>query len=220
MEIATIEGEKRQPGGRHANERVRRRGLVPAVIYGHNEPPETVSLSLHDTMLALEHMAHVIKLRIDGAERQYLVKDVQYDHLQQLPVHVDLMRVDPDERVEVKIPVVLRGTPHGVAEGGTLVQVITDLDVECLLLKIPDEIRVHVEHLGLNQMLHVRELQLPPDVKALHKPDEIIAVVHPPRGTTTATIEESLAGGTEEPEVIGRGPRDQDESEEKGGESK
>jgi len=69
MEIATIQGEKREPGSRHANQRLRRRDLVPAVIYGHNEPPEMVALSLPETRQALEHTAHVINLRI-GAQVQ------------------------------------------------------------------------------------------------------------------------------------------------------
>jgi large subunit ribosomal protein L25 len=208
MEIATIQGEKRTPGSRHANERTRGRGLLPAVIYGHNEPPETVALSLHDTRIALEHMAHVINLRIGNEERQYLVKDVQYDHLQELPIHVDLMRVDPNERVQVRVPVLLRGTPAGAAEGGTLVQILSELEVECLLLKIPNELRVRVDHLALNASLHVKEIELPPDVKALHKPDDIVAVVHPPRGLTAEETAEAAATEAE-PEVIGKGPKEE-----------
>lgn len=216
MEVAVIRGETRQPGGRHHNERLRRRGLVPAVIYGHGQAPETVALSLHDTLLALQHVAHVISLRIDGHEQQYLIKDVQFDHLQQTPIHVDLMRVSRDERVQVRVPVELRGTPRGVHEGGTLVHVLPELEVECLLLEIPEAIRAHVEHLGLNEMLHVREIPLPASVKVLHRPDDIVAIVHPPRGITAAETEEAAAAAaaaSAEPEVIGRGPREQAEAE-------
>ena len=85
MEIATIQGETREPGSHHATKRLRGRGLVPAVIYGHGKTPETVSLSLHDTALALEQLTHVISLKINDQEQQYLIKDVQYDHLQQDP---------------------------------------------------------------------------------------------------------------------------------------
>ena len=219
MEIATIQGETRKAAGRHGNERLRQRGLVPAVIYGHGQAPETVALSLHDTVLALERTAHVIKLKIDAAEQQYLIKDVQYDHLQKTPLHVDLMRVDLSERVQVKVPIELRGRPKGSAEGGTLVQVLTELEVECLLLQIPDNIRAKVDHLGLNEMLHVRDIQVPPDVKVLHNPDDTVAVVHPPRGTTTEEL--AVTGeeaATAEPEVIAKGKEETDEEE--GGEKK
>ena len=99
MEIAIIQGEARKPGGRHANRRLRKRGLVPAVIYGHEQTPETVALSRHDLLLALKHAQHVVKVAVGKQRTQYLIKDVQFDHLQQEPIHTDLMRVDLDERV-------------------------------------------------------------------------------------------------------------------------
>ncbi len=213
MQIAEIQGETRQPGSHHSNDQLRRRGLVPAVIYGHGQANEYVALSLHDTNLALEHMLHVIKVRRDGKEEQYLIKDVQYDHLQQAPIHVDLMRVDVTERVRVKVPLELRGRPRGTLEGGTLVSVIAELDVECLLLDIPETIRAHVEHLALNESLHVREITVPHDVKVLNHPDDIVAIVHPPRGTTAAELEAAPAEGEAEPEVIGKGPKEETEGE-------
>lgn len=212
MDIAAIKGETREPGGRHVNERLRRRGLVPAVIYGHGNAPETVALSRHDLELALEHLTHVIKLKVGGKVTQYLVKEVQYDHLQHKPIHVDLMRVDVKERVRVKVPIELRGTARGCAEGGDLVQVISDLDVECPLLEIPESLRVRVDHLALNEALHVSEVTLPEHVTALHKPEDIVAVVHPPRGMTSAEID-ALEGeeseSTEEPEIIGKGSKEE-----------
>jgi len=214
MDKVTIQGEAREPGGHHANDRLRSRGMIPAVIYGHGQPPEMVALLRHDVALALERMARVIKLQIDGKDRQYLIKDVQFDHLQQHPVHVDLMRVDPNERVRVKVSVDLRGTPKGVAHGGTLVHVITDLDVECLLVKIPETLRARVDHLGLSEVLHIKDIELPPDVKALHEPDDIVAVVHPPRGKVDAEEEEETPGeGAQQPEIIGKKPKEGAEDE-------
>jgi len=214
MEIATIQGETRQPGGRHANERLRRRGLVPAVIYGHGQPPEYVSLSRHDTELALAHVQHVIRLKIDGREEQYLIKDVQYDHLQRKPVHVDLMRVDPNERVKVRVPLELRGVPHGTKQGGTLVQVLAEVEVECLLLQIPEALRARVEHLGLNEQLKVRDIDVPPNVRILAAPDDVVAVVHPPRGTTEQEIQAAASPEGAEPEVIAKGKAEESEAEE------
>jgi len=217
MEIASITGERRTPGGRHANERVRRRGLVPAVIYGHGEPPETVSLSRHDLELALAHAQHVIALRIDGREARYLIKEVQYDHLQKTPIHVDLMRVDAGERVRVRIALELRGVPRGVRAGGVLLQPVGDLDVECGLLEIPEAIRVDVSHLELNQSLHVRELELPPGIKVLHDPETVVAVVRSKREAVAAPAP-AEAEAVAEPEVIGRVARE--EPEEEGGPEK
>lgn len=219
MEFATIQGESRKAGGRKANRRVRRAGLLPGVIYGHGEAPETISLSLRDTLVALEHQQHVINLVTDGKEGQYLLKAVQYDHLQKTPIHVDLMRVDPDERVHVKVPVELKGTPKGAHEGGVLVHVLTAIDVDCPLVQIPESIIKNIAHLALSESLHVGDLEFPENVKALHKPEDIVAVVRARRGVSVDEEEDEAAVATEEggdePQVIGR--RAKDESEEKGG---
>ena len=217
MEIASIQGEKREPAGRHACERLRRRGLVPGVVYGHNRPPETVAVSRHDLMLALEHLQHVIRLEIGGKRKQYLIKDVQYDHLQKEPIHVDLMRVSLKERVHVKVALELKGEPRGTHEGGVLVQLISDLDVECPLTAIPEVLYQNVKELGLAEALHVKDLELPPNLKPVPGPDEIVAIVRPRRGVSVAAAEEEEAvkEASAGPEVIGKGPQ---ETEAEGGE--
>jgi large subunit ribosomal protein L25 len=202
MEIATIQGETRTAGGRHANQRLRRGGLVPAVIYGHEQAPETVALSRRDLDDALAHGHHVVRLKVADQETQYLLKAVQYDHLQRDPIHVDLMRVDPSERVEVKVRIELRGTPVGMKQGGVLVRLVSDLDVECPLLQIPDVIRASIDHLGMNEGLHFRDLALPDGVVLRHDPDDLVVVVRPARVETEAVP--GLEGGAE-PEVISRG---------------
>lgn len=214
MEIISVSGQRRTPGGRHANERLRRSGLLPAVIYGHKQPPETVAVSRHDLEHALARMQHVIMLRLEGSQTHYLIKEVQYDHLQKTPVHVDLMRVDAKERVHVHVPLEFRGDSVGVREGGELVQVLTELHVECPLLAIPDAIRVRVDSLAIGQALHVRELELPPDVRALHQPDDIVVSVRAKRGVAVEEAPPPEAPAAE-PEVIGRTARQEEpESEE------
>lgn len=219
MEIAKIKAETRKPGSRNANQRLRRGGMIPAVIYGHGEEPETVAVSLHDMALALQHLAHVVNLQINGQEHQYLIKDVQYDHLQKTPIHVDLMRVDPNERVQVKVPIILRGTPKGVQAGGALTQMLTELNVECRLLNIPTELRVRIDHLEINGTLHVKEIELSADVTSLHEPEDVVVVVQPPRTMAAAEEEE---GETEEsagaePEIISKGKEEGEESPQSGG---
>jgi large subunit ribosomal protein L25 len=208
MQIATIEGEKRKPGGRNANNRLRKRGLVPAVIYGHDQPPQTIAISRHDLLLALEHAQHVVKVAVGKQKAQYLLKDIQYDHLHQTPIHADLMRVDRDERVHVNVAIEFRGEPHGVHEGGELIHVLTDLDIECPLVTIPETLRVRIDHLGVGQALHVSELELPEDVTTRHHPDDVVCTVRAKRGGLAAGEEEEAEAEEEEagaePEVIGR----------------
>lgn len=209
MEIADIQGQPRTKGSHHANDRIRRDGLVPGVVYGHGEAVELISLSRHDLELALEHLRHVVSVKMGGAPRTFLIKDVQFDHLQKTPIHVDLMRVDTEERVEVKVPIVLRGTARGAAEGGVLTQLIADIDVECKVLEIPEEIRIRVDHLGLDETLFVRDIEFPPGATPLVGPDEIVAVVRPPRGMHVEA-EAPAEGSATEPERIGRVAREEE----------
>lgn len=202
MQIASVTGETRKPGGRHANERLRRRGLIPGVVYGHGEQPETVAVSLHDLERALHHLQHVINLKVGAAETPFLIKEVQYDHLQRTPLHVDLMRVDLNERVKVKVALEFKGTPVGVREGGVLTTIIADLEVECLLAEIPETIRVNIDNIAIGGSLHVRELDLPAGVTAITPADAtVVAVRHKKTDAPVAAVEGEAAV---EPEVIGR----------------
>ncbi|MBK9120269.1 MAG: 50S ribosomal protein L25 [Phycisphaerales bacterium] len=206
MEITTIKGETRQPGSRNANARLRKSGLLPAVIYGHQLPPETVAVSQHDLELALQHNQQVVKLLVDGKETQYLIKEVQYDHLDEKPLHVDLVRVNADERVRVTVAIEFRGDPVGLQAGGTLTQVQSEVEVECSLLNIPERLRVRVQHLNLNESVFVRDLEVPEGVQVLDEPTTLLAIVHPPRGTTEEEIAAAVEGeGSAEPEVIKKG---------------
>jgi len=203
------------------NRRLRKRGLVPAIIYGHEQTPEPVALSRHDLLLALEHAQHVVKIAIDQQETQYLLKDVQFDHLQQEPIHADLMRVDPEERVRVNVAIEFRGEPRGIHEGGDLLHILTDLDIECPLLDIPEVFKVRIEHLGVGQTLHVRELELPAGITTHHNPEDVVATVRAKRGGLGAAAEEEEAKEAPkeagaEPKVIGRVAAKEEESEGEG----
>ncbi len=213
MHIAKIEGETRKPGGRSVNRRLRKRGLIPAVVYGHGETPDTLALSKHDIELALEHASHVIKVTVDNQEVQYLLKDVQYDHLQQEPIHADLMRVSADECVRISVAIEFRGEAHGVHEGGDFIAILTDLDIECPLNEIPEALKIKIDHLGVGQTLHVGDLELPAGITTHHKADDVVATVRAKRGGLGAEEEEiEVEGETtgDEPQVIGRAAKDEE----------
>src|SRR4051795_4558835 len=127
--------------GSRANKRLRDRGFVPGVIYGHKEAVVPVTLPKKELVGHLNHGTHVFSLAIDGKNETVLVKDVQFDHLGIEVLHVDFARVDLNERVEVTIPLVLKGEPKGEAEGGVLQQIVADLQIECLVTQIPTDIK-------------------------------------------------------------------------------
>jgi large subunit ribosomal protein L25 len=186
--------------GSRANKRLRDAGLLPGVVYGHKEAVVPVTLPKKELVSHLNRGAHVFELALEGKNERVLVKEVQYDHLGLEVIHVDFARVSLDEKVEVTVPIELKGTPKGEADGGVLQQIVSELEVECLVTEIPDAIRHNVSDLALNDVLHIRDLKLPPGVRAMPDGDVIVATVKEIAETEAAPAE----GETAEPEVIGR----------------
>src|SRR3954447_21936139 len=195
--------------GTRANQRLRRTGVVPGVVYGHKEAVVPVTLPKKELVNHLNHGTHVFDLSLDGKAEKVLVKEVQYDHLGIEVLHVDFARVSADERVEVTVPLELKGEPAGEAEGGVLQQIVAELEIECLVTDIPHSIVHNVSEMKLDDVLHIKDLKLPPGVKAMQDEDLVVAQVK--------TIEEEVAApaaeeGAAEPEVIGRKPEEGEEA--------
>lgn len=214
MEGTTLKSERRSAMGTRASRALRMTGQLPVIIYGHGEPPEAVSLSRHEVEVAIAQGARILPVDIGGKAQQYLIKDVQYDHLGSTLIHLDLARVAMDERVTVRIGIELRGVPKGISEGGLLDQSLADLDVECLVTAIPDTLHPFVTDLGLGDVLLVKDLELPPGVVALTDPEERVAMVRAkleePEAEVTETQEEE-GDKDAEPERIGRVRKEEDE---------
>lgn len=205
MEVVTLKGQLRTAIGTRAARALRATGQVPVVIYGHGQPTETLSLSLHDVKAALAHGAHTLQVELEGKSQQYLIKDVQYDYLDDTPIHLDLTRVAMDERVKVRVGIEPRGVPRGVSEGGVLDQPMANIEVECVVTAIPETLRPFVTELDLGDSLLVKDLELPPGVLALADPEERVVTV---RALVAEREPEEAVEGEEEgaaqPERIGR----------------
>src|SRR5215218_5924501 len=198
----SVSVQQRTQLGSRANKRLRDSGFIPGVIYGHKEAVVPVTLPKKETVGHLSHGAHVFNLALDGKSETVLVKEVQYDHLGIEVIHVDFARVSLDEKVEVTVPLELKGEPKGEADGGVLQQIVAELEIECLVTEIPDLITHNVSDMALDDVLHIKDLKLPTGVRALQDEDLIVA-------TVKEIIEEAAAGeaaeaGAGEPEVIGR----------------
>jgi large subunit ribosomal protein L25 len=204
-ETATLPAIRRTHLGTKHTRRIRAKGQIPAILYGHGEAAVAVALDAHEIDKALHHNCRVLSLDIDGANSQYLIKAIQYDHLDTTPIHLDLVRVNLDERVQVTVAVELRGTPKGAVDGGVLTQYINSIDVECVVTAIPEDFHPSVADLGLNDSLLVKDLKFPAGMTPLIDLEEKIATCRVPL-ESAAEGEEALEGaeGGAEPEVIGR----------------
>ena len=205
VKAAQVSVKKRSTLGSRANKRLRDSGFIPGVVYGHKEAVVTVTLPKVETVRHLDHGAHLFDLDIEGKSEKVLVKEVQYDHLGIEVLHVDFARVSLDEKVEVTIPLELKGEPKGQADGGILTQVLNELHVECLVTEIPDVIRHSVSDMKLNDVLHVKDIKLPAGVVAKHDAEQIVASVRAIVETTDAA---AVVESSSEPEIIGKKKED------------
>jgi ribosomal protein bL25 (Ctc-form) len=125
-QTANVTVKPRSELGSRANKRLRDSGFIPGVIYGHKEAVVPVTLPKKEVVNHLHHGTHLFDLSLDGKNEKVLVKEVQYDHLGMEVLHVDFARVSLDERVEVTVPLELKGEPKGEADGGVLQHVDRD----------------------------------------------------------------------------------------------
>ncbi|HUS91663.1 MAG TPA: 50S ribosomal protein L25 [Phycisphaerae bacterium] len=178
---------------------LRDKGLIPAIIYGHNELPQPVTLGEHDLELALQHGERLLQVDVDGQVQNVLVKDVQWDTFGHVALHVDLFRVSLDDRVEVTVPVILRGTPAGEADGGVLQQSTMDITIECTVVSIPEEIRVRVNDLKVDDSLQLKDIALPEGMTLLDDGDIVLCTC----SVVAEEAEPEPEEGAAQPEVIG-----------------
>jgi large subunit ribosomal protein L25 len=211
-EVKELVAQPRAETGSQAARRLRRTGHIPAVVYGHKEGTLHLSVPAAEVEWAVRHGVHVVDLKADGKTEKALIKDIQWDHLGKDLLHVDFARVSADERIVVTIPVELKGIAPGVTAGGLLSHQLHSLAVECLALQVPESIRVNINELQLGAAIHVRELVLPPDVKAMADPEAIVVHVTVPAAEPTAVVA-PVEPGAAEPEVIGRQAKEEEEAE-------
>lgn len=212
MERATIQATKRGELGSRPSQRLRRESLLPAVLYGHQRDPVHLALPLQDVERLLHEGGRVVDIEIGGTVEPALLKDIQYDAFGDQVLHIDLARIDADERVTVAIAVELHGLAKGAASGGILDHVVQDLEVECLAMAIPEKIRVEIASLDIGDVVHVRDLVVPEGVRVLHDPDAPVVTIHPPVTAVAVAAEEEVEAEGAEPEVVGGHREKEDET--------
>jgi len=200
--------EIREARGKRNARRMRNAGRIPAVLYGHKQATVSLSVEAEQVEAALRHGSRVVDLTGQLTEQAF-IRELQWDTWGKEVVHVDLMRISAHEKVEVRVPVQLRGESPGVKAGGVIEHHIHELDIECEATSIPEKVEVNINHLELDQSITVGDLKLPATVRALDDP--LTVVVHCGLPAEAAEEEEVAAPGEIEPEVIGRKKAEEEE---------
>lgn len=195
MADVTLTAEKRTTTGSGPAGRLRRQGLLPAVVYGLESEAVPVTVSAHDVDRILASGANaLITLQVDGEEHLTLARQVQRHPVRGGLVHVDFVRIRRDVAVAAEVPIHLEGEPEGVRDGGLLDQVLFSLTVEAKPTDIPAAITADVSALQLGDQVRVSDLTLPAGVVAQQDPDELVAHVAIPRGRAEEEAAELVEG--------------------------
>jgi large subunit ribosomal protein L25 len=213
-----VTATRRPELGTRANKRLRDQGLLPGVIYGHKEAVVPIKLNRKEVVNHLNHGTHLFELSLEGQVENVLIKDVQYDPFGIDVIHVDFTRVDLNERVTVTVALELKGEPKGEKDGGVLQQVIAELEIECLVTEIPDRIVQDVSGMEKDSVMHISDLKLPPGVKVLQDPEQVVCQVREVQEEAAAPA--AAEEGAAEPEIIGKKKEDEGEEAAAAGEEK
>jgi large subunit ribosomal protein L25 len=181
----TLAAEHREVTGKAVN-RLRKAGLLPAVVYGHGEGSANVTVDAHEFELLRKHTGPnaLVDLSIDGKKaKPVLINGVQVHPVNRRVIHIDLFLVKMTEELTVDVPLAPTGESLAVTQlGGTLLHVTETVKVRALPDHLPQSIEYSIESLvDFDGMVHVSDLVVPSDVTLLTDGDEIIAKVQAPR---------------------------------------
>jgi large subunit ribosomal protein L25 len=180
----TLKAETREAGSGSKLRRLRRSGLVPAVVYGKELPgPRPVAVPLKDLQTVIRTNPHaVIELEIPGVGREHvLISEVQTEPMSRDVVHVDFHQINMNEKIRAPIRLELVGQSPGEKEGGLLQLIHHELEVECLPADLPDSLTLDVSGLQLGDSLTVADLKLPKGVRTLLDSDAVLVTILAPQ---------------------------------------
>ncbi len=182
-----LKAQQRAEAGKGASRRLRRlQNGVPAVIYGGDVPPASITLDQDKLFHAVANeafFASIITLDIDGKKESVVIKDLQRHPAKPILMHADFQRVDAKHQLHVKVPLhfLNEETALGVKQGGgKVMHLITELEIHCLPKDLPEFIEVDIQNLNIGESLHISDLNLPEGVISValsHGADSDLAVV-------------------------------------------
>jgi large subunit ribosomal protein L25 len=219
MKEIVIKVKERGKLGKEHAKKLRRDGIIPAVVYGAETSPlplEVEAKSFHALLRSGLGENVIITLNIDAqkdGDKKVLIREVQRDPVWGNILHIDFQQISLAKKLTINAPVQLVGTPIGVEQdGGILQHVLRELEVECLPTDIPEKIEVDVTNLKIGDSIHVGDIKLE-KVEILTDPQGSIVSVVPP--TVFKEPEVAPAAAAEEPEVITEKKEEEEEKEAK-----
>jgi len=202
-----LEADIRYGIGKESAKKLRRKGLVPAILYGGNlEKSIPLTLNSRDFEHLLSTHGDNVLLDLvvkseEGDDRKIaIVKETQWHPVTREILHADLTQIALDEKVTFHVPIVLVGEAQGVAKGGILNQVLHEMEIECLPTQAPEEIEVDITGLDVGDNVQVKDIEVGNEIELREALDQVIATIVPPI-VEEIEVEEEVE--KLEPELVG-----------------
>ncbi|MFA5369465.1 MAG: 50S ribosomal protein L25 [Candidatus Omnitrophota bacterium] len=214
MEKIVLKVNTREVFGKESGRRLRKEGLVPAIVYKKARPSMPIAVGRKDLFSILHTSAGenvIITLEIlsdketkkPASEKTVIIKEIQYHPVKGDILHCDFQEISLTEKIRVNIPIEARGESAGArSDGGILDLPVKELNIECLPTDIPERIYVDVQNMKIGDAVRVKDLKLPSTVIVLSDPEQTVASVVPPESEKVAEEELDTAAEKAEPEVI------------------
>lgn len=178
-----LKATARPRAGKGAARQARRDNMIPAVIYGDNQPPVTLALDYNELwkqVLKGHFTSTVFNIELDGKKHLVIPRDLQLDPVKDLPLHVDFLRIGKDGIIRVAVPVKFynEALSPGLKRGGVLNIVRHEVEVFCPYDRIPTTFEINLEGLEIGRSIHISSVALPEGVRpVIHNRDFTIATV-------------------------------------------
>jgi large subunit ribosomal protein L25 len=219
MQMQELTIARREGTGKQVSKRLRRQGVVPAVLYG-GARSEAVTVDPKAVLKMIAGHAGTtqllsLKMEGDGGSRLAIIRAMQFDPVTERLLHVDIQEVSADKPITVRVSVHPVGEAIGVKDTkGILNLVLHELTVSCLPTAIPERIDADVTALAIGDVLTIADLKAPEGVRIVNDPAQAVATVAPPMAEETPTPA-ATAAVTAEPEVLTeRKPKEEDAGDE------
>ena len=213
----TITAEARDSRGKNEARRLRAKGSMPAVVYGGSDGPTPVAINPKELNRILNSKTGhntIFNLSLAGQEpAPVMIVDWQFDPIKDSLLHADLKRIDLNQRITVRVPVVTQGDPKGVKIQGGIHEIVTrEIEIECLPNEIPEQFTVNVSELMIGQNVRAGEIPMSGSMKLLSPPDSVISHVVALRAEEAPAAEAApeAAPAAAEPEVIKKGKKEEE----------
>ena len=218
MERITINVEKREETGKGAARSLRRKDIVPGILYrgGGSLPIKLPKKEVMQFINTTSGQQVMVNLHFnDGESKLALIKEFQVDPMRRELLHADFFEVSLTEKLKVNVHISVTGEPIGVKrDNGILQYHLREIEIECLPDKVPGHVDIDASGLEIGQALHVRDLKLGEDIRVITEPGEVIVNVIAPLVEAAAPTEEAAPAEAAEPEVAKKGKKEEEKAEE------